>query len=321
MRRIRFCKTCGILVPKGKSYCTACMKQRIAAYTKRVYLCACSECKQEFSSTNRKAQFCSFSCKSIYCANRQGKATLKYSPIRSCEVCGKHFKRRKRERDSARCCSWECGQVLTRQRITEQANASEARRTIAKFRRLYERLRQCDVCKLAFVARQSDQRLCGDDECRKEGARRASLECYRRAEKPCLSCGVIVQPEQRAKRLFRPQYCEACRLEGKRASKRRAKARERIARPITGKHQSRAVVLALRQLIERAGSRCPLCGLLMTRQVDPSHSRALEIDHYIPLAKGGTDTLGNVRAICRKCNGFKSDFMPLEFCLPVHSDL
>jgi 5-methylcytosine-specific restriction endonuclease McrA len=33
----------------------------------------------------------------------------------------------------------------------------------------------------------------------------------------------------------------------------------------------------------------------------------LEIDHIVPLSKGGSDNLDNKQALCQKCNNFKSD--------------
>lgn len=33
----------------------------------------------------------------------------------------------------------------------------------------------------------------------------------------------------------------------------------------------------------------------------------LEIDHIIPLSKGGKDTIENKQALCQKCNNIKSD--------------
>ena len=36
----------------------------------------------------------------------------------------------------------------------------------------------------------------------------------------------------------------------------------------------------------------------------------LTMDHYIPVAHGGTDDYENLVYACHTCNGFKSDFMP-----------
>lgn len=39
----------------------------------------------------------------------------------------------------------------------------------------------------------------------------------------------------------------------------------------------------------------------------------VHLDHYIPLAKGGTHTLSNVKWSCQKCNQSKNDKLPEEF--------
>jgi hypothetical protein len=47
-----------------------------------------------------------------------------------------------------------------------------------------------------------------------------------------------------------------------------------------------------RQVFTRDGHRCTLCG----------SKHALEVDHIIPRAKGGPDSLENLRLLCRSCN-------------------
>jgi len=39
----------------------------------------------------------------------------------------------------------------------------------------------------------------------------------------------------------------------------------------------------------------------------------IEIDHVIPLVKGGKHSIGNLQALCRKCNRSKSDKYMIEF--------
>lgn len=38
----------------------------------------------------------------------------------------------------------------------------------------------------------------------------------------------------------------------------------------------------------------------------------LTLDHFVPLSKGGTNTLGNLRLACAKCNNDKRDTDPRE---------
>ncbi|MGL5922118.1 HNH endonuclease [Chroococcidiopsis sp.] len=55
----------------------------------------------------------------------------------------------------------------------------------------------------------------------------------------------------------------------------------------------------LKQRFKDFDNKCVYCGELAT-----------SIDHFIPLSKGGTDTLSNLVPACCRCNGRKTDFDP-----------
>ena len=59
-----------------------------------------------------------------------------------------------------------------------------------------------------------------------------------------------------------------------------------------------AVAYTEAQVWARTGGRCHLCG----RRLDPSH---WQIDHIVPIARGGPDVLGNVAPACAGCNASK----------------
>ena len=52
----------------------------------------------------------------------------------------------------------------------------------------------------------------------------------------------------------------------------------------------------------RDGFRCHLCGQLTGRDLKYPHPRSPSIDHVIPLSKGGTHEMANVRTACLRCN-------------------
>ncbi len=56
-------------------------------------------------------------------------------------------------------------------------------------------------------------------------------------------------------------------------------------------------------LVERYGGRCAYRG----------EAAPLEVDHRIPLSRGGTNSIDNVLPACRRCNGEKGQLTEIEF--------
>lgn len=61
------------------------------------------------------------------------------------------------------------------------------------------------------------------------------------------------------------------------------------------------------KVFERDGWRCKLCGIETPRALRglPVHN-APELDHVVPLSKGGPHTYANTQCLCRSCNGWKA---------------
>ena len=53
-----------------------------------------------------------------------------------------------------------------------------------------------------------------------------------------------------------------------------------------------------KQLIKDTGSKCLACGA-------PETVCSLEVDHIIPISKGGTSFIDNIQPLCMHCNGKK----------------
>lgn len=70
-------------------------------------------------------------------------------------------------------------------------------------------------------------------------------------------------------------------------------------------HSKNQRKLATRELREKIMKRdnytCQLCGKYMPDEV------GLQIDHIVPIAKGGKTVKSNLQVLCSKCNGSKSD--------------
>jgi hypothetical protein len=61
-------------------------------------------------------------------------------------------------------------------------------------------------------------------------------------------------------------------------------------------------------ILSRDGWVCRQCGVDTPRKLRGSiEHNAPEIDHIIPLSKGGAHSPGNTQCLCRRCNGIKSD--------------
>ncbi|MCC7107614.1 MAG: HNH endonuclease [Chloroflexi bacterium] len=67
-------------------------------------------------------------------------------------------------------------------------------------------------------------------------------------------------------------------------------------------------------VLRRDEWRCRACGCETPQALrgtcDPS---APEVDHIVPVAKGGAHTMDNLQCLCRTCNALKSDMLMDEF--------
>lgn len=61
------------------------------------------------------------------------------------------------------------------------------------------------------------------------------------------------------------------------------------------------------QLINQYGAECYICHEPIEKAGD------ITIDHWMPLSKGGSDTLDNYRLAHDKCNHLKSNLTPQEY--------
>ena len=72
------------------------------------------------------------------------------------------------------------------------------------------------------------------------------------------------------------------------------------------KKQRNLMTRELRQKIMRRDNyTCQMCGKYMPDEV------GLQVDHIVPISKGGRTVASNLRVLCSKCNGSKHDKMPI----------
>ena len=60
-----------------------------------------------------------------------------------------------------------------------------------------------------------------------------------------------------------------------------------------------------RATIRKTGAACHICGKAIDYSLPHTDPRSFVVDHVIPLAKGGADTLANKKAAHRDCNSTK----------------
>jgi len=61
-------------------------------------------------------------------------------------------------------------------------------------------------------------------------------------------------------------------------------------------------------IFDRDGWTCQICGVKTPKAMrGKNKSNSPELDHIVPLSKGGNHVINNLQCLCRSCNGLKSD--------------
>ena len=209
----------------------------------------------------------------------------KYTREHACTVCGVTFTPKRYDRTA--CCSRACGYVLQRRR-GQQTRALSAEIEVYRgwARAAARRERASAVATSGSVARYV-------------AARDVRARFF--ASQPCQVCE---SPVAYAGNGMPRRYCGApCRKlsettrANKRASRAVRKARERA---------STAEVFDPVDVLRRDGWRCHLCHCSTPERLRGTmHPRAPELDHIVPLARGGAHTRINTACACRSCNAGK----------------
>jgi len=187
-----------------------------------------------------------------------------------------------------------------------------------------KRLRTCVVCgieyRYSYSAQRACGRVCGRFLCSKPieidwrqchcgdwfVANRRTVHCkkpprvYRPTTglirtRPCVHCGELITYVQ--KHGAGQRKCEACAVLLDREDQRRSHHRVRARKRGVGYE-----VFQPREIHERDGWRCQLCGLPVLPDKPPLHPRYPTLDHIVPLSLGGPHSRANVQCACRGCN-------------------
>lgn len=201
-------------------------------------------------------------------------------------------------------------------------------------RRLAEVSRPCSGCGMAMAYVRKPPKFCSAcaSTCRHEGCSRTSRTAgycsthYQRLRKFGSTLTPRHSPEYRV-----TWCCEQCKQQWI----TRAKEQRRFCnyacfqdslnhgpRPVTEQRRRMYVVRKAKikqgdridpiKVFERDGWHCQACGRETPQELRGTTSpRAPELDHFIPLSKGGSHTWANVRCTCKRCNLRKGSKHPL----------
>lgn len=103
------------------------------------------------------------------------------------------------------------------------------------------------------------------------------------------------------------KYCLSCKILYRKAHNIRYK----ISRKHKLKDTQHQTIIAIDQFI-KDGWQCQMCGIEVTLLSPFTRDNYANLDHIIPLIKGGPHILSNVQTLCRKCNAKKANKMPDE---------
>ena len=112
------------------------------------------------------------------------------------------------------------------------------------------------------------------------------------------------------------KYCDVCTNNRRKKYRREHGISGNLGR--VRKFKSKRIPYKVADVMERDNHTCQICGVKTPIKLRGKHKdRSPEIDHIVPLAKGGADTYDNVQCLCRKCNQKKGDKMIGQLRMPI----
>lgn len=99
------------------------------------------------------------------------------------------------------------------------------------------------------------------------------------------------------------KYCVNCKKERDAYSLKS----QRLKRKLLMK-ASKVGSVSIKQVFDRCGWKCQMCGVKTPKEERGTYKKnAPELDHIVPLSKGGPHTMDNLQLLCRTCNAYKLD--------------
>ena len=204
-------------------------------------------------------------------------------PIVPCRHCGTEFEARMSKKGQRQIfCSLTCRHESKRKYQSVREQRAAHRRSLGQ------------------VTWAEQQAMWAKERERKEAEKLAFLS-------KCIKCGGDVEVERQRPNTKVGCTCRACAdqaaLESRRKSRRIRKGMDRARM-----RRARVEPVDPFKVFERDGWRCHLCGCKTPKEKRGTyHPKAPELDHIVPLSKGGEHSYRNTACACRACNAAKSD--------------
>jgi 5-methylcytosine-specific restriction endonuclease McrA len=208
--------------------------------------------------------------------------------VQVCPICQTQFELRRGRRKTY--CSRACGfEALRHDRAAAKQERQVGAHTVVAFG-------TCKECGGAFVKRQIKKIYCSL-RCGQVATQKAKTP-QRQHARECRECGVSFKPAYGDKRsTYCSDSCKGTALRRVRRHIERARLKVAKVEPVDPL-----------KVFARDGWRCQECKSATPRNRRGTyHPRAPELDHIIPLSKGGEHSYRNTQCLCRGCNGAKSN--------------
>lgn len=222
------------------------------------------------------------------CVCSQAYQSTRIKQVYTCQNCGQEFNPKRTDR--TKFCGRECSFAF----YTAQAAVRAAEPKPPKPPKPKPRS-NCVQCGVEFEHGGGGAKYCSE---RCGIVTRAAND---NVDRTCAECGTVFSTTYGDKRR---NYCST---DCQRRNTMRVKRLKRRARMRAVEYENVNPMV----VFDRAGWRCYICGIDTPRELRGTiHLNAPELEHIVPLARGGTHTYANTACACRKCNAIKSDNLP-----------
>jgi 5-methylcytosine-specific restriction endonuclease McrA/endogenous inhibitor of DNA gyrase (YacG/DUF329 family) len=271
------------------------------------YGATCQTCHGQFVVPLRQAmsgnrRFCSQNCQWI----SLGMADPD-SPRRECKTCGKEYNPKRKGRDSF--CGRECAFVFQGYGRVWRKFVNARLKDANKDVKPYCKAVGCQSLVLSWNAKVCEYHLTAESILTDNTRRYPSGKTYKlripiggRVEVvECSTCSCSFE-YTRHNQGIAPKLCDACRLESFKRQRKAARSMRRARKAGVPRETIDRMTVA-----QRDKWRCGLCGKKISKHAVWPDDNALEIDHIVPLSRGGHHMYYNVQATHRRCNYMKQD--------------